>query len=424
MFGISLIQYGMTGKWTGAVDDPGTGEPDFQGSKSDYWKKKNFEYPIIQISPELIFANKVQLLDANFISEVKPSSEYSVALKNDGILSTLRKLISSWYVTLRTIAIIGLLSVLIYIGIRIIISSTGEKAKYKERLVDWIIAFCLLFFMHYIMAGLTTVVERVDNALSKAVNINSGLTIDSDYGTVKYTEGAKRGQNTGSSFGNETYNVQSSSREEVIKTAKSAAEEKGAGKIIREEDWTSDDDRKVISDENGASMPDTNLKCNLYEYDYTIYYENYEVTCIEYRYIYREGHGEEEEVTYSEFNYDIKATGTGSTTDEDSDTDEGAVDIAEKDGIKVSSDPSKVLYFINYARLFLNEKADDKYTGMATAYLIIYIALVVFTAVFAIRYIKRVVYIALLTLFAPMVALTYPLDKMKDRKSTSMEYVV
>ena len=61
---------------------------------------------------------------------------------------------------------------------------------------------------------------------------------------------------------------------------------------------------------------------------------------------------------------------------------------------------------------------------MATAYLIIYIALVSFTVVFALRYIKRVIYIAWLTLMAPMVALTYPIDKIKDRKSTSLEYVV
>jgi hypothetical protein len=61
---------------------------------------------------------------------------------------------------------------------------------------------------------------------------------------------------------------------------------------------------------------------------------------------------------------------------------------------------------------------------MSTAYLIIYIALITFTAVFTIRYIKRFIYIAFLTLMAPVVALTYPLDKIKDRKSTSMEYVV
>ena len=90
----------------------------------------------------------------------------------------------------------------------------------------------------------------------------------------------------------------------------------------------------------------------------------------------------------------------------------------------VSAESNKVLYFVNYARLFLNYKGTDENMPMAVTYLIIYIALITFTAMFAIRYIKRVIYIAFLTLMAPMVALTYPLDKIKDRKSTGLEHVV
>lgn len=95
-----------------------------------------------------------------------------------------------------------------------------------------------------------------------------------------------------------------------------------------------------------------------------------------------------------------------------------------EDGLRISDDPSKVLYFTNYARMYQNVKDKDAYLSMSTAYLIIYIALITFTVVFTIRYIKRVIYIAFLTLMAPMVALTYPIDKIKDRKSASMGYVV
>ena len=145
-----VIQLGLTGEWMWATDAKKTGEV-VEGD--DYFNKK-IEYPILQISPEVIFANKMQLTDANFISNIKTKSEdpdaYRVWLKDDSALVTLRNIISGWYVTLRTIAIVGLLSVLIYIGIRIIISSTGsDKAKYKQRLVDWLVAFCLLFLMHY-----------------------------------------------------------------------------------------------------------------------------------------------------------------------------------------------------------------------------------------------------------------------------------
>ncbi len=415
MFGISLIQYGMTGRWIGAVDNPGSGEPDFQGSKSDYWKKKDFEYPQIQISPELIFANEVQLLDANFISRIKGANEYIVPIKDNSILVTLRNLISGWYVTLRTIAIIGLLSVLIYIGIRIIISSTGEKAKYKERLMDWIIAFCLLFFMHYIMAGLTTVVEKVDEALSKAVNINSGLEIDSDYGTVKYTGNSGNsigGGSTTTNFLGLNPQYTGMTDDEAVETARTAAENEG---------WTSEGWGL-----GGWSTPNTTVEnivggiITRSTKEYTLKYEEGEIVieCIEEQQTI-EGIVKNPTRVY---NMTVIANPLSSSEDNEGGSVSGSTNfdipvVKNKNGAYVSYEPGKVLYFINYARLFLNEKANDQYTGMATAYLIIYIALVVFTAVFAIRYIKRVIYIALLTLFAPMVALTYPIDKMKDGKA-------
>ncbi len=100
------------------------------------------------------------------------------------------------------------------------------------------------------------------------------------------------------------------------------------------------------------------------------------------------------------------------------------VTSAAGDRIRVSNDSSRILYFTNFARLYLNVSNDAEYVPMSVAYLIIYVALIAFTAVFTFRYLKRVIYIAFLTLMAPMVALTYPLDKLKDRKSPSLGYVV
>ena len=84
-------------------------------------------------------------------------------------------------------------------------------------------------------------------------------------------------------------------------------------------------------------------------------------------------------------------------------------------GIRYSQDPSKILYFINYARLYYNLSAADEFIGQQVGFLLIYIILIVFTTMFAFRYMKRVIYIAFLTLMAPLVALTYPIDKIKDR---------
>ena len=74
----------------------------------------------------------------------------------DGKTSVAKQLqptIAKWYKTTRLISIVGLLSILVYVGIRIILSSTGQdKSKYKKMFMDWLTALCLLFILHYIMA--------------------------------------------------------------------------------------------------------------------------------------------------------------------------------------------------------------------------------------------------------------------------------
>lgn len=82
----------------------------------------------------------------------------------------LQGIISTWYFILRNIAIIVLMLVLIFTGVKIVIGSTaGEKAKYKERLMDWLVALCLLMIMHYIMVFALEINERILNLVD---NIN------------------------------------------------------------------------------------------------------------------------------------------------------------------------------------------------------------------------------------------------------------
>ena len=76
--------------------------------------------------------------------------------------------IAKWYVALRNLVLVGLMIVLLYIGIRIVISSAAEeKAKYKEHIKDWLIAVILVVFMHYIMAFALTATEYITYALAK-----------------------------------------------------------------------------------------------------------------------------------------------------------------------------------------------------------------------------------------------------------------
>ena len=87
----------------------------------------------------------------------------------------------------------GLLSVLIYIGIRIIISSASQdKAKYKQRLIDWLVAFCLLFFMHYIMVATVYIVDQINDMIEPSIKSEEGIDLDAKHGWVKYNPVSQR----------------------------------------------------------------------------------------------------------------------------------------------------------------------------------------------------------------------------------------
>lgn len=133
--------------------------------------KLNIEYPNFKYSSEDIFAGKIDLLDVNFISKSNDDENWL----------NIRKVISQWYQILRMVAIIGLLSVLIYTGIKIIISSNAkDKAKYKEMIINWFIGVILAFSMHYIMMFILSVIEEIMGLfenITGVIEVNAGGNI-------------------------------------------------------------------------------------------------------------------------------------------------------------------------------------------------------------------------------------------------------
>lgn len=235
----------------------------------------------------------------------------------------LQSTISTWYVILRNVALVALLSVLVYVGIRIIISSSaGDKAKYKQWLVDWIVAICLLFTMHYIMSFSNIFVKKLTN-LVDATDITENVdTLPSNVDVGEY----------------------------------SISEDKATisqGPQV----FTIDEDKKVEKAKE-VLVPD----------------------------------GKENEFSHL---------------------------FVQENGKTVLKWPTS--NFMEQARMLLQyQDSDDSVNNYAYAsigYKIIYIVLVLYTVIFTFTYLKRVVYMAFLTLIAPLVALTYPIDKMNDGKA-------
>ncbi len=273
----------------------------FDGLFWSDWKIPNFLY-----EPGAIFANKIAALDVNFIN---PNKYQSVENDKDGnpvedSLSsekaksaaggTLREVIMEWYRGFRNLAVVGLLIVLMYLGIRIMLSSTSsDKAKYKESLGDWLVALCLVAVIHFIMAGILMLVD------------------------------------------NFTALIDESSNKEIL--VEVSDEQAGAtGEMEAVGDTTS----------NGATVNPT-------------------------------------------VNYSTQSAG----------------------GAKFKTN------LIGYVR-FMAQSEDF---GNCTTYTIIYLVLVIYTCVFTFIYFKRFLYMAFFTMIAPLVALTYPIDKARDGKAQAFE---
>lgn len=122
----------------------------------------------IFITPFHIFFNKIPILDINFF-------------KFDGVSDTVltfRTGVAGWYYTMRLIAMMALLVILIYIGIRMAISTiASEKAMYKKMLVDWVTSLALLFLLHYIILFTFACNTALVDAVEQVVN-NSGDEFD------------------------------------------------------------------------------------------------------------------------------------------------------------------------------------------------------------------------------------------------------
>lgn len=137
--------------------------------------ESSFKIPNMLYSPETIFENKIAALDVNFLRANKYSAitddTKDAEKKAQSSASQISTVIAKWYKGFRNLAIVGLLCVLVYLGIRILISTAAtDKAKYKESLQNWLVALCLVFFIHFIMSGILMLSDRVTELLGSSDN--------------------------------------------------------------------------------------------------------------------------------------------------------------------------------------------------------------------------------------------------------------
>ena len=148
--------------------------------------RKKIQYPKIVYSPEEIFTGKnpvsnkkIALLDIDFINRSKRSDYTS----SDGFedRNILKQNIASWYLALRNIAIVALISILIFTGIKMMLSvNSNKKAKYKQMIVDWLVAVIILFSMHFIMSFILKTIDSVTTLFTSNESGTYSITVKGD----------------------------------------------------------------------------------------------------------------------------------------------------------------------------------------------------------------------------------------------------
>lgn len=84
------------------------------------------------------------------------------------LIVILKKAIASWYYTFRLIALMVMLVLLMYIGIKLALTSVAkDKALYKKMLTDWLVGMILVFSIHYIILIIIQFNEILVDQISK-----------------------------------------------------------------------------------------------------------------------------------------------------------------------------------------------------------------------------------------------------------------
>lgn len=144
-------------------------ESEINEFKNAFGNLPDLKYPNFKYTPEEIFKGEIDVFGIDFIGGNTVKNGEVKQNESTG-WNSLRKMVSIWYQVLRYIAVIGLLSILIYLGIKIILSSSaGKKAEYKSALINWIIAMFLIFIMHYIMAFIIVLIQKFTTLLGKSI---------------------------------------------------------------------------------------------------------------------------------------------------------------------------------------------------------------------------------------------------------------
>ena len=123
------------------------------------------EKEFVWLSLNDIFFNNIPLIDIDIFNFHQAAGS---AMSSGNVLLKIRENVSGWYYAIRNLCLALSFAVLVYIGIRMAISSIADdRAKYKKMLKDWVVSIALIFILHYFMIIIVTLNNGLINILNE-----------------------------------------------------------------------------------------------------------------------------------------------------------------------------------------------------------------------------------------------------------------
>ena len=124
------------------------------------------------VTPDDIIFNQVGLTNINFFDFTNGGS----------IVLEIRQNVATWYYALRSLAVAILLAVLVFIGIRLAITSVAsERAKYMDMLKNWAVSFALIFVLHYLIVF---IIQLNGSLVTLFYNAGSNMTYSGGFSLI------------------------------------------------------------------------------------------------------------------------------------------------------------------------------------------------------------------------------------------------
>lgn len=364
---------------------------------------------------------KIPLLDANFFKKSSNDSSNSADI--------LRPVVSNVYNNLRNFVLILMLVVLLYIGIRIIISSAvSEQVKYKEYIINWVVGICLLFLMQYIMSAIMMSTKTINNMLiinedsemyrigfgttdsQSSANIRSGAGTISELGTIVSHPWQSIWKGINHLAGRE-YEIKTT----LVQLPYSYIYDLGAKGVSFMGNGLADLNNEVFGDGWSKIATDSDKKVSNFvgrklqianngalftfnEDDNTV--QDYAADLS----------GNPSILNAAVYNDDIKGFRAIYTCN-----------IAEYCRTLTTFSSKYTHIYNNNKKTIMSDSDQDEENDYSSAafwgYVFLYVLLTIETVIFLYKYLKRVLWLAFLTMIAPLIALMYPIDKVGDGKA-------